>query len=106
METRQSTYREFPIGSPAASAPRAGNSETNTVSLDALEDDESTPEEAALLAEEVENLLGRLGDPALRQIAVWKLEGHTNVEIARKQGCSLPAVERRPGIILRLLKDG
>ena len=73
--------------------------------FDGLEGDDPTPEEAAILAEEVENLLGRLRDPALRQVAVWKLEGYTNAEIAERQGCSLPTVERRLALIRRLLKD-
>jgi DNA-directed RNA polymerase specialized sigma24 family protein len=73
--------------------------------IDDLEGCEPTPEEAAILAEEVENLLGRLRDPVLRQVAVWKLEGHTNAEIAERQGCSLPTVERRLAIIRRLLRD-
>ncbi len=40
--------------------------------FDGLEGDGPTPEEAALLAEEVETLLGRLDNPVLRQVAVWK----------------------------------
>jgi RNA polymerase sigma factor (sigma-70 family) len=72
--------------------------------FDELADDGPTPEEAALLAEEVETLLARLTDPALRQIAVWKLEGYSNVEIAGRQGCSEPTVERRLAVIRRLLK--
>jgi DNA-directed RNA polymerase specialized sigma24 family protein len=73
--------------------------------FDDLKDDGPTPEEAALLAEEVETLLGRLPDPALRQLAVWKLEGYTNAEIAEMQGRSLTTVERRLAIIRRLLQD-
>jgi DNA-directed RNA polymerase specialized sigma24 family protein len=73
--------------------------------FDGLEGDDPTPEEAAILAEEVEILLGRLRDPALRQVAVWKLEGYTNAEITQRQGCSLPTVERRLAIIRRLLRD-
>jgi DNA-directed RNA polymerase specialized sigma24 family protein len=72
--------------------------------FDQMADDGPTPEEAALLAEEVETLLARLTDPALRQVAVWKLEGFTNAEIAGRQGCSEPTVERRLAIIRRLLK--
>ncbi len=72
--------------------------------LDVLPGDEPTPLEAALLAEVVENLLARLRESALRQIAVWKLEGYTNAEIASRLGCSEPTVERRPVIIRRLLK--
>src|SRR4051812_13397843 len=37
---------------------------------------EPTPEYAAQLAEEYEQLLARLGDPDLRRIAVWKMEGY------------------------------
>jgi RNA polymerase sigma factor (sigma-70 family) len=72
--------------------------------LDDLPGDGPTAEEAALLAEEVEILLARLRDPALRQVAVWKLEGYTNAEIATRLGCSEPTVERRLAIIRRLLK--
>ncbi len=71
--------------------------------LDGLAGDEPTPEEAALLAEELESLLGRLREPKLRQVAVWKLEGFSNAEIAQKQSCSTPTIERRLAIIRRLL---
>jgi RNA polymerase sigma factor (sigma-70 family) len=73
--------------------------------LDEVPGEEPTPLEAALLAEEVESLLGRLRDPALRQLAVWKLEGYTNAEIAARMGCSEPTVERRLAIVRRLLKE-
>jgi DNA-directed RNA polymerase specialized sigma24 family protein len=88
----------------SALQPAAGDSGPG--GFDDLEGDDPTPEEAALLAEEVESLLGRLRDPALRQLAVWKLEGYTNAEIAQRQGCSLPTIERRLALIRRLLKSG
>jgi DNA-directed RNA polymerase specialized sigma24 family protein len=88
------------------SALRSADGGSGTGGFDGLEGGDPTPEEAAILVEEVENLLGRLRDPRLRQVAVWKLEGYTNAEIAQRQGCSLPTVERRVGIIRRLLKDG
>ena len=72
--------------------------------FDDLPSDDPTPEEAALLAEEVETLLSRLRDPLLRQLAVWKLEGYTNAEIATRLDCSEPTVRRRLTIIRRLLK--
>jgi DNA-directed RNA polymerase specialized sigma24 family protein len=72
--------------------------------FDGLEGGDPTPAEAAILAEEVENLLGRLREPALRQVAVWKLEGYSNADIAQRQGCSLATIERRLTIIRRLLK--
>ena len=57
------------------SALAAGEGEAGAAGLDRLAGDGPTPEEAALLAEEVETLLGRLSDPAVRQVAVCKLEG-------------------------------
>ena len=57
--------------------------------------DEPTPEFAAQVTEECDRLLGRLGDDKLRQIAVWKMEGHTNPEIAEMLGSSLRSVARK-----------
>jgi DNA-directed RNA polymerase specialized sigma24 family protein len=56
---------------------------------------EPDPAEAVAMAEEVERLLTQLGDPTLRQIALWKLEGHTNEEIAAMVRRSVPTVERK-----------
>ena len=63
--------------------------------------DEPTPELAATLAEQLERLLESLSDATLRRVAVAKLEGHTNAEIADTLGCSLSAVERK----LRLIRS-
>ena len=62
---------------------------------------EPTPELVAIMAEECQRLLGRLGSPDLRKLAVWKMEGYTNEEIAAKISCSLRTVERK----LRLIRD-
>jgi RNA polymerase sigma factor (sigma-70 family) len=58
---------------------------------------EPTPE----LAAAVNEALGRLLDDGLRQIAVLKLEGRTNEEIASRIDRSPTTVERR----LRLIRD-
>lgn len=57
------------------------------------------PDMAVLMAEEVGVLLERLGDPELQTLAVWKLEGHTNDEIAARRGCVPRTVERRLRVI-------
>ena len=62
---------------------------------------EPTPEYAAQVAEECQRLLGRLGDAQLRSIAVWKMEGYTNAEIATKLDCVPSTVERK----LRLIRE-
>jgi RNA polymerase sigma factor (sigma-70 family) len=58
-----------------------------------------TPELAALLAESFEQLLALLDDDELRQIALLRLEGYTNAEIADRIGKVVATVERRFGLI-------
>ena len=69
-------------------------------------DSEPTPEFAAQMAEEYEQLLARLGDADLRRIAVWKMEGYSNQEIAAKLGCVPRTVERKLGVIRTLWSQG
>jgi len=54
-----------------------------------------SPEEAAEVAETCARLLGLLDDGQLRQVAIWKMEGYSNEEIAGKLNRSVPTVERR-----------
>jgi RNA polymerase sigma factor (sigma-70 family) len=56
---------------------------------------EPSPELAAQMADECRQLLGRLGDDTLRAVALWKMEGQTNREIAGKLGCVEQTVERK-----------
>jgi RNA polymerase sigma factor (sigma-70 family) len=56
---------------------------------------EPTPEVAALVAEQCGLLLQRLRDETLRQIALYKLEGYTNEEIAQLLDCAPRTVERK-----------
>jgi DNA-directed RNA polymerase specialized sigma24 family protein len=63
---------------------------------------EPDPAEAAQVAEETARLLGLLPDELMRNIAVRKLEGYTNKEIAGLLRCSLATVERRLPVIREL----
>ena len=58
-----------------------------------------SPAFACQVAEECALLLGRLDDAQLRQVALWKMEGYTNVEIAAKLGCVESTVERKLRVI-------
>jgi DNA-directed RNA polymerase specialized sigma24 family protein len=60
---------------------------------------EPTPEFAAGLAEEFRLLLDRLEGAELRSLALWKMEGFTNDEIAEKLGCVARTVERKLRVI-------
>ena len=61
---------------------------------------EPTPDFAAQMTEQIGILLDRLDKPLLRRIAVAKLEGFTNAQIAEQIGKSVPTVERK----LRLIR--
>ena len=54
-----------------------------------------TPEAAALVADECRRLLELLGTDELRTVAVWKMEGYTNEEVAEKLQCAPSTVERK-----------
>ena len=78
-------------GGEALSPPRA---------LEQVVGQEPTPEFAAQVADECRRLLDSLGDEGLRSLAVWKMEGYTNDEIADRLGCASRTVERK----LRLIR--
>ena len=61
--------------------------------------DEPTPEFAAMMADEYRRLFGSLADESLRVVALLKLEGHSNEEIARSLDCGLRTVERKLEVI-------
>jgi DNA-directed RNA polymerase specialized sigma24 family protein len=56
---------------------------------------EPTPDFAAQVVEECRRLLSELGDDTLCQVAVWKMEGFSNDEIADKLNCSRRTVARK-----------
>jgi RNA polymerase sigma factor (sigma-70 family) len=66
---------------------------------------EPTPEVAAGFAEDYERLLKRLEDETLRQIALRKLEGHTNEEIAAELGTSARTVDRKLNLIRKIWEE-
>lgn len=59
-----------------------------------MEQEEPTPADGAALAEELRRRLDSL-EPELRQVALWRLEGYINTEIAEKLGCVERTVERK-----------
>jgi len=69
------------------------------VELDKIVGREPTPEFAAEMAEELQSRLARLSDADLAGIALRKLEGYTNDEIAFQMGCARSTVERRVRLI-------
>jgi RNA polymerase sigma factor (sigma-70 family) len=65
---------------------------------------EPTPAFVAEVAEQTQRLLDALGTEELRKVAVLKMEGYTNAEIAKRMGCVERTVERRLKQIRGLLE--
>jgi len=66
---------------------------------------EPSPEFAAQVAEQCERLLSLLSDAKLREVAIWKMEGFTNQEIAQRLSVSVPTIERKLARIRNLWKS-
>jgi DNA-directed RNA polymerase specialized sigma24 family protein len=60
-----------------------------------------TPEFAAMIADECRSLLGKLRDDSLRQVALLRMEGYNNEEVADRLGCSLRTIARKIELIRR-----
>jgi RNA polymerase sigma factor (sigma-70 family) len=67
--------------------------------INQVPDGTPTPEFAAMMADECRRLLDQLSDAGLRTIALAKMEGLGNAEIAAQLGCSERTVERRLSLI-------
>jgi DNA-directed RNA polymerase specialized sigma24 family protein len=79
----------------------AADSAGGEAGLDYMVGREPTPEMAAEVGEECRRLLGRLDDATLQEVALLKMEGYTNDELAARLGCGLRTVERK----LRLIRQ-
>jgi RNA polymerase sigma factor (sigma-70 family) len=77
----------------------AGSPDSHRPGLDQVAVREATPEFAAEMTEGLREMLGQLSDDAQRRIALGKLAGYSNQELAQQLGISLRAVERKLGII-------
>ena len=82
-----------------ASGHRSAESSEPGLDIEQLISGEPTPEFAVLMDEQCERLLEALGSDELRSVALWKMEGYTNDEIAAKLGCVTRSVERKISLI-------
>ena len=60
---------------------------------------EPTPADAAQVTEECERLLAGLGDEKLKSVALLRMEGYTEQEIADRMGCVARTVKRKLELI-------
>jgi len=66
---------------------------------------EPTPEFAAQVADECRRLLNRLDNAGLRSLALRKMEGYTNEEIAAQLDCAPRTVERKLQLIRAIWEE-
>lgn len=83
----------------------AGSSASHHPGIDQVAASEATPALAVEMTERLRDLLSTLTDDIQRRIALGKLEGYTNQELAQQLGISLRAVERKLSIIRDLWRD-
>jgi RNA polymerase sigma factor (sigma-70 family) len=81
---------------------RAGHREHAELADHQVLDREPTPELSASIADECRRLLQNLGEEKLQQIALLKMAGHTDKEIAAQLDCGLRTVERKLERIRRI----
>jgi DNA-directed RNA polymerase specialized sigma24 family protein len=80
---------------------RGGGEAGDELGLEEVVGAEPTPEFAAAVADECRRLLALLASADLEAVALSKLEGYSNAEIAQRLTCSPRTVERR----LELIRD-
>jgi DNA-directed RNA polymerase specialized sigma24 family protein len=74
-------------------------SSDNDRELDEIIRVEPTPQMVVEMAEQCQKLLESLPDVELRSIALWKMEGYTNAEIAGKLDCARSTIQRKLQLI-------
>lgn len=74
-------------------------SEGSLAGLERIAASGPTPEFAAMMAEECQRLLDALNDDDLRRVAISRMEGYNNDEIADQLGCARRTVARRLDLI-------
>jgi RNA polymerase sigma factor (sigma-70 family) len=87
---------------------RGGRAASSENGLASAADDEPSPEEVAVLRDELASLFERLdahGDPALHATATMRLEGSSNEEIAAQLGCTARTVQRKLHLVERLWRQ-
>lgn len=79
----------------------AGDGSGGAGGLEDVAEGDPPPELAAILAEEYRRRLDALGDATLREVAVLRMEGYSNDEVAERLGCARRTVARK----LELIRD-
>jgi DNA-directed RNA polymerase specialized sigma24 family protein len=83
----------------SGSIPGDGDADERQAGIEQIVGREPTPAFAALVADECRRLLEALGDETLRRVALLRMEGYSDPEIATRLGCCLRTVGRKLELI-------
>lgn len=86
-------------GKVATEADFPGDPDSNGSPLERVADRRIGPEHAVILAEETKKLLDVLGDDSLKAIAIERMEGFTDQEIADRRGVARRTIVRKISLI-------
>lgn len=77
----------------------AGQSSPQEAGLAQAISEELSPDLVVAMRDQLDHLLGLLADATLRNVAVWRMEGFTNEEIAERLGVTGRTIERKLNLI-------
>ncbi len=80
----------------------AGDSISPGRGIEQVTDRNPTPEFAVVFSEEFQQRMAQLDDEELRQVALAKMRGESNEEIARERGCTTRTIERKLALIRKI----
>jgi DNA-directed RNA polymerase specialized sigma24 family protein len=92
--------RQKRVGRARAAPPAGGGA--GEVTIEQIVSREPSPEFATVVAEECRRLLSLLGHDQLRTVALLKMEGYTNAEIARVLDYTVRSIKRKLQLIRAL----
>lgn len=78
---------------------RGGDFHPSPIDLDDVAGNDPAPEVLALLTDQCRYFLANLSDDELRRVAIMKLEGYTNKEIAERLGFSRQTIQRMVSVV-------
>jgi RNA polymerase sigma factor (sigma-70 family) len=93
---RDQSKRRPPVARPAHDP---STNDRFVTCVEELIDPALSPQVQVLVQEECQRMLNMLDDARLRSIAIWKMEGYTDAEIASMLGCAARTIERKLALI-------
>ncbi len=99
LRRHETRHKRGGQGAAEEERPVRSRSPAEACDLERVMSREPTPAFAAQVAEECQRLLGLLTEPSLRAVALAKMEGYANEEIAAQLGCGLRSIERKLQVI-------